>query len=77
MGIRQWFVNWICGTDSYDRPLREFFYLDETSVISLLASLEGEITDRLIVRESSESRRRKKSGGGINVAALRLSHNRE
>ena len=77
MGIRQWFVNWICGSDAYDRPLREFFYLDETSVISLLASLEGEITDRLIVRESSESKSRKKSGGGINVEALRLSHNRE
>ncbi|WP_422652230.1 DUF6414 family protein [Halobacterium salinarum] len=41
--------------------LREFVYLDETSVVSLLASLEGEITESLITRSESVNRELGKS----------------
>lgn len=47
--------------------LREFVYLDETSVVSLLASLEGEITESLITRSESVNRELGKSKKGLSV----------
>lgn len=67
MGVIEWvkskFSEEADGDES--EPLREFIYLDETSVVSLLASLEGEITDRLITRSESVNRELGKSKKGL------------
>ena len=56
--------------DDVSKPLREFIYLDETSVVSLLASLEGEITDSLITRSESVNRELGKSKKGISYKGV-------
>lgn len=66
MGVIEW-IKSIFSEDVSDesKPLREFIYLDETSVVSLLASLEGEITESLITRSESVNRELGKSNKGL------------
>lgn len=67
MGVKEWIKSIFTekADDDESKPLREFIYLDETSVVSLLASLEGEITESLITRSESVNRERGKSKKGL------------
>jgi len=50
----------------YERELREFVYLDQDSVVSLLASIEGAIKQERI--EQIGSRSTKRVAGGVNAS---------
>jgi hypothetical protein len=66
MGVIDWIKSRFSEESENDpEPLREFIYLDETSVVSLLASLEGEITESLITRSESVNRELGKSNKGL------------
>ncbi|WP_310909212.1 hypothetical protein [Natrinema sp. 1APR25-10V2] len=66
MGVIDWIKSRFSEeSDDDPEPLREFIYLDETSVVSLLASLEGEITESLITRSESVNRELGKSNKGL------------
>ncbi|WP_434523250.1 DUF6414 family protein [Halorubrum sp. AS12] len=66
MGVIDWIKSRFSEeSDDDPEPLREFIYLDETSVVSLLASLEGEITESLITRSESVNRELGKSDKGL------------
>jgi hypothetical protein len=66
MGVIDWIKSRFSEeSDDESEPLREFIYLDETSVVSLLASLEGEITESLITRSESVNRELGKSNKGL------------
>lgn len=67
MGVIEWIKSRFSevAEDDESEPLREFIYLDETSVVSLLASLEGEITESLITRSESVDRKLGKSKKGL------------
>ncbi|WP_418286874.1 DUF6414 family protein [Halorubrum sp. DTA46] len=66
MGVIDWIKSRFSEeSDDEPEPLREFIYLDETSVVSLLASLEGEITESLITRSESVNRELGKSNKGL------------
>jgi len=66
MGVIDWIKSRFSEeSDDDPEPLREFIYLDETSVVSLLASLEGEITESLITRSESVNREFGKSNKGL------------
>jgi len=67
MGVIEWIKSRFSGEEENDgsETLREFIYLDETSVVSLLASLEGEITESLITRSESVNRELGKSKKGL------------
>lgn len=71
MGMIEWIKSKFSEEDDdVSKPLREFIYLDETSVVSLLASLEGEITDSLITRSESVNRELGKSKKGISYKGV-------
>lgn len=79
MGVIDWVKQLRSGKENDDesKPLREFIYLDETSVVSLLASLEGEITESLITRSESVDRDLRKGKKGLAYNELGYSRTNE
>lgn len=54
------------GEETVDKELREFIYLDQDSVVSLLASIEGAIKEERVEQIRSQSKER--AAGGVNAS---------